>query len=476
MEEGRVADGRDHGRLQPAVDVPLRQAHTRPHRHLVPHRLEGVIHPQDGAADVSGHHHLALAQLQVPQCLVDGHIGPAVGTTGADRDRACRRQLLRALNLVKDLIGQEQVEPLGHSPHHLLDPILTHPFQRTVDLPDDASLEPDVAGLHNRPLLDVRLQLLQHYHVVAVRQQGAHLRRRERVRHPQREQRHPIQLCPVPRHDSQGLGEVRRHDAGSDKPHPARLLGQPQLVQPHGAGEVTRRITRPPQPLDRLPVLRLGDGRPGFRILRDVPLQDRLPLLGGHGILHVHRRVRVRDRRHRADEDGAPTPLRELEGQRNDGIRLGHRRRFEHRHIHHPRVSPRVLLHHARMRPRIIGHVDHQPTVDAGVRQGIEGVRGHVDARHLHRAHRPLSGPGRPARDLDGHLLVGAPLHVPGLVQLHRHQTPQRARRRRAGIPGHHLHPGPQRPQCNRLIARDQPHRQSSTSLKDSYHETHQGH
>ena len=94
VEKGRVADGGDDRRLDPAVDVPLGQADAGAHRDLVPDGVKRRIHAEDGAADVAGHHHLVLLESQLADGLVDRQIGAAMRATGADGDRPAGGQRL----------------------------------------------------------------------------------------------------------------------------------------------------------------------------------------------------------------------------------------------------------------------------------------------------------------------------------------------------------------------------------------------
>ena len=83
------------GCFHAGVDKSLRQAHAGAHRDLVPDRVKGRVHAQDGAADVAGDHDLIFLQAQLADRLVDRHIGAAVRAAGANGDRAGGGQLQR---------------------------------------------------------------------------------------------------------------------------------------------------------------------------------------------------------------------------------------------------------------------------------------------------------------------------------------------------------------------------------------------
>ena len=200
-------------------------------------------------------------------------------------------------------------------------------------------------------------------------------------------------------------------------------------------------------------MLGYGDGGTGLGELVDVADQHRFALWpGGRFVRELDDREGAGVGGHQAHEDGGADRLREVEGGAGQVVGVLHRDRVEHGQVGHQREAARVLLHHARVRAGIVGHVDHQPADDAGVRGRDQRVEGHVEARHLHGAERALPGPCRGRRDLERDLLVGAPFHVDA-GRLHVQQARQRAGGWGAGVAGRDFYARVQRAEGEGFVA-----------------------
>ena len=104
--------------------------------------------------------------------------------------------------------------------------------------------------------------------------------------------------------------------------------------------------------------------------------------------------------------------LGELIGQLGELQGLGGVAGLQHGELGGHGVVAGVLLVLGRVHPRVVGHADDHPGVDAGVGDGKQGVRRHVEPHVLHAAEAPLSRQGGAEGRFHGHLLVGGPLRV----------------------------------------------------------------
>ena len=104
--------------------------------------------------------------------------------------------------------------------------------------------------------------------------------------------------------------------------------------------------------------------------------------------------------------------LGQLEGCLGKCLGLRRIRRLQHGHLGRNGIVPGVLLILRGMHPRIIRHADHNAAVDAGIGQGKQRIRRHVQSHMLHGAAAANPRQGCAKGGLQGDLLVGRPFRI----------------------------------------------------------------
>ena len=104
--------------------------------------------------------------------------------------------------------------------------------------------------------------------------------------------------------------------------------------------------------------------------------------------------------------------LRQAEGLFGKLQRLLGVRGLQHGHFGGNGIVPGVLLILGGKHSRVIGHTDDQTGLHPLVRDGEQGVGGHIQAHVLHAAGRPHASYRGPMGHLQGDLFIGRPLAV----------------------------------------------------------------
>ena len=123
-------------------------------------------------------------------------------------------------------------------------------------------------------------------------------------------------------------------------------------------------------------------------------------------------RLGVRDARAHFDKNRRIELFGQLEGKLRESTGFSRVGRLKHGNLRRDGVMAAVLFVLGRMHPRVVGNRDHHAGVHAGVRHGIERVRGNVQANVLLRAEGTSACQRSAERGFHGNLFIGSPFTV----------------------------------------------------------------